>query len=576
MDKITENLLKSYVEASELQNLNEAQQFERFATYIVLSKLYGDVSSANDFCIGDGIQGIDSFAVIIDGVLVSDLSHLEDILSGRNTFQVEFMFLQSKISDKFKLNDLSVFADTVISLLVDQDDNICPEFINMYNLLLEKSDCFIENPIVRLYYVTLGKWVSPTAIEKKIERTKSTLLKSNLVSRVEFHAWGANNVQSNWRTVSQGLKTSFLFENKTILPDIPQIDQSFLGILPASEFIKIITDEDGEIRRVLFYDNVRDFQGDVDVNTDIRKTLKSENKLKFCVLNNGITVVARSIKSTGNNFVIEDYQIVNGCQTSYILHSEQNNITNVHIPFRLIGTKDEEVAKMITIATNKQNQVNKDNLLALREEQKEIEKYFDTYRNDEKHRIYYERRSKQWNRSKEIHGTWRVISLRNLLQTFVSIYFKMPQSTRHYSDLIKREENNVFTSSNHPAYFYSAAYAYCKLEHFFRNSQIDRKLKPFLYHLRAGIRTAFTGSMERDRIESKEDKALNSLKKFNEFLWNDEKYLKMLQNISEIILKINKNGAISEFGRNAEQTKEMLTHILIKYNKKIKLHKRVC
>jgi hypothetical protein len=82
--------------------------------------------------------------------------------------------------------------------------------------------------------------------------------------------------------------------------------------------------------------------------------------------------------------------------------------------------------------------------------------------------------------------------------------------------------------------------------------------------------------MERDRIESKEDKALNSLKKFNEFLWNDEKYLKMLQNISEIILKINKNGAISEFGRNAEQTKEMLTHILIKYNKKTKLHKRVC
>lgn len=225
MDKITENLLKSYVEASELQNLNEAQQFERFATYIVLSKLYGDVSSANDFCVGDGIQGIDSFAVIIDGVLVSDLSHLEDILSGRNTFQVEFMFLQSKISDKFKLNDLSVFADTIISLLVDQDNNICPEFINMYNLLLEKSDCFIENPIVRLYYVTLGKWVSPTAIEKKIERTKSTLLNSNLVSRVEFHAWGANNVQSNWRTVSQGLKTSFLFENKTILPDIPQIDQ---------------------------------------------------------------------------------------------------------------------------------------------------------------------------------------------------------------------------------------------------------------------------------------------------------------------------------------------------------------
>lgn len=74
--------------------------------------------------------------------------------------------------------------------------------------------------------------------------------------------------------------------------------------------------------------------------------------------------------------------------------------------------------------------------------------------------------------------------------------------------------------------------------------------------------------MERDRIESKENKALSSLKKFNEFLWNDKKYLTMLQNISEIILKINKSGSISEFGRNAEQTKEMLTIILKEYKKK--------
>ena len=78
---------------------------------------------------------------------------------------------------------------------------------------------------------------------------------------------------------------------------MPQVEQAFLGILPADRSLELVTDEEGEIRKALFYDNVRDFQGDIDVNADIRKTLRSSDRKRFCVLNNGVTVVARALKS---------------------------------------------------------------------------------------------------------------------------------------------------------------------------------------------------------------------------------------------------------------------------------------
>lgn len=91
------------------------------------------------------------------------------------------------------------------------------------------------------------------------------------------------------------------------------------------------------------------------------------------------------------------------------------------------------------------------------------------------------------------------------MQSFASMYLKIPHTAaRYYGDLRNRAEDEVFTASHHPAYFYTAAYAYCKLDHFFRSGQIDRKFKPARYHLLAGVRTWYTASRAVDSIESKE------------------------------------------------------------------------
>ena len=168
-------------------------------------------------------------------------------------------------------------------------------------------------------------------------------------------------------------------------------------MLPFDEFLKIVSDDDDILLNV-FEDNVRDFQGDNnDVNGGIALTLNSEDSEIFSVLNNGVTIVASSISPTGDQFTISDYQIVNGCQTSNVLYNNRkgSNITKVSVPIKLIATTDEEVKTRITLATNNQTPIKKEQLAALTQFQRSLEQYYNSFTGDAK--IYYERRSKQFN-----------------------------------------------------------------------------------------------------------------------------------------------------------------------------------
>lgn len=569
MDRVTRTLMRTYASAAGLSGLAEHAQFERFATHIALTKAQNGSFSADDFCVGDGVQGIDAAALNVNGELVRDLDDLEAVLEEAHTLTFEILLLQAKTSSKFDLGDLSVFADMAKSLVLGQYDGTdarLEAFSRTLEEVYNRSQMFTDNPVLKLYYVTTGNWDEPSALASKMKAVERDIVKSNMVSRVDFLCWGAAEVQKYWRAIDSGLTKTFLFENKTTLPDMPGIQEAYLGILPADQLVSLITDEDDEIRKALFYDNVRDFQGDVDVNSDIRLTLQSSERTKFCVLNNGITLVARAVKTTANRFTVSDYQIVNGCQTSHVLHQERGSLEGVYVPFRLIVTDDDDVAKAITTATNKQTQVSRENLLALLDEQKQIEQYFNAFSGDEAHRVFYERRSKQWVGSSQIRGAWRIITLRNLMQSFASMYLKIPHTAaRYYPDLRDRAAAEVFTAEHHPAYFYSAGYAYCKLDHFFRSQLLGRELKPARYHLLAGLRVWATGSKAPDVIESKEVKAERDLEDFNALLWDDERLLAVLREVAEVIIEEAGGQEITrDFGRNREQTDQLLEKVLLR------------
>ena len=174
----------------------------------------------------------------------------------------------------------------------------------------------------------------------------------------------------------------FLFAARTEIPEITGVREAYLGFIPASQFLSIITDENGEILNSIFYDNVRDWQGDNPVNSEIRRTLESPETARFVLMNNGITIIARNLLKTASRFTIEDFQIVNGCQTSPVLfgYSQSKKIEDsVMIPLRLIATQDEGVIEAIIRATNRQTEVKSEQFFAITDFAKQLEIFFQAF-----------------------------------------------------------------------------------------------------------------------------------------------------------------------------------------------------
>jgi AIPR protein len=79
---------------------------------------------------------------------------------------------------------------------------------------------------------------------------------------------------------------------------------------------------------------------------------------------------------TGSNFTIEDFQIVNGCQTSNVIFDERKILDDsMMIPLRLIWTTDDDVIESVVFATNQQTELKPEQLYARTEFAKTLIKY---------------------------------------------------------------------------------------------------------------------------------------------------------------------------------------------------------
>ena len=75
-----------------------------------------------------------------------------------------------------------------------------------------------------------------------------------------------------------------------------------------------------KIIKSIFYENVRDFLGPNAINQEIADTIASDASDRFILMNNVVTMITRILRTTGDRFFVQDFQIVNGCQTSHVLH----------------------------------------------------------------------------------------------------------------------------------------------------------------------------------------------------------------------------------------------------------------
>ena len=175
--------------------------------------------------------------------------------------------------------------------------------------IYDRSIDMDTSPICTLYYVTTGTWSNDSALQQRIERGKRDLMDTRLFSEVEFIPLDADGLRTLHQEMNQRITRQIKFEKHTILPDISGVEEAYIGILPCTEYLKLISDDHGNLNRRLFYDNVRDFQGRNAVNQEIEATIQdTEQNDRFALLNNGVTIVAGDLSTVGANFRLRDYQ----------------------------------------------------------------------------------------------------------------------------------------------------------------------------------------------------------------------------------------------------------------------------
>lgn len=342
MDRITESLLNEFSKEHGLTHLPEDERFEHFCCFITLRRHFSETFDTSDIVVGSGGDtGIDGIAIIVNGHLITDLETLQEQTERAGYLDVTFVFIQAERSANFDSASIGTFGFGVVDFFRPNPSLARNEKVTaaaeIMSAIYDASSKFKRgNPSCRLYYVTTGKWQDDQTLEARRVNVVSDLENTRLFSGVEFMPVDAERIHKFYRQTRNAISREFNFANKAVVPDIPGVEVSYLGILPGSEFLKLLQDESGEMLRVLFYDNVRDWLDFNEVNDEIRNTLESAGS-RFVLMNNGVTIIARNLQSTGNKFLIEDYSIVNGCQTSHVIFDQRERVDDsVIIPLRLI------------------------------------------------------------------------------------------------------------------------------------------------------------------------------------------------------------------------------------------------
>lgn len=484
MDKVSESLLTEFSTERGISQLPEDKRFEHFVCFISVGQHYGEMFDTEDILVGDA-TGIDGIAVIVNGILITDVESLEEIDSA-GEFDVTFVFVQADRGSFFDAAKIGNFGFSVTDFFNDHPTLPRNEEVSaaaeIMSAVYQRSTKFKRgNPACRLYFATTGTWVGDPLLEGRRKAVVDDLISTNLFRDVTLTPLGADGIQKLYRQTKNAIEREFIFENRVTIPDVPGVTQAYLGFLPVPELMKIVADDNGEMIASLFYSNPRDWQDYNEVNSEIKDTLRSVDKSRFVLMNNGITIIARDVRPTGNKFVIEDYQIVNGCQTSHVLFEQADkNDKSVAVPVRLIGTQDESVINAIIRATNRQTQVTEDQFFALQEFPKKLEEFFQTF--SVQQRLYYERRSRQYDRL-PIEKT-RVITQPNVIKAFAAMFLQEAhRTTRNYSALKDKVGKDIFGKGHRMEPYYTSAFALYKLEYLFRNGKLEPKYKPARFHI---------------------------------------------------------------------------------------------
>lgn len=515
MNPVVRAQLKAFVRANPKPQAKESELFEIFSIFAICNGYLTDNIDPFTAHLEGTDFGIDGVAIMVQGILCQNTDETAAALENGKNHEVEFNLFQAKTSESIDYGDLSKFFDGAYNFFtgkfVDASDQLmdlmaAKDFI--YQAALKR------NPKLRLFFVSTGSGEISKPIQQLIDSSNSRFQGLSIFESIEIHVIGAKELQSGYRSATNSIASSIEINKPITLPEHKSVQQAFLGFVSAEQLVLLATVPSGDektrrINHAVFFDNIRDFSEKSTINQSIFDELKDGGQTSFVFKNNGVTVVAKEIKRTGDTFSLEDFQIVNGCQTSNILFLAGNNARGVSVPFRLIGSNDSEFISSIIVGTNKQNEVREDQFWALTPFMKNLEEY--SREQGEEHRIFVERRENQY-RNETVERT-RICKPRDLVKSIAAMYLHQPhRAARDYRGVIQEFSSKIFRDVHSVVPYHAAAYASYRTEFAIRNKRVPSEWGIYKYYLHSSIGQLLTKGAEIFSLKkSEQEKISNSV-----------------------------------------------------------------
>ncbi|MEN3234920.1 AIPR family protein [Methylobacterium ajmalii] len=507
----------------------DTKNFEAFANYCIFTKYTGDTVEVADLVYDGADPGIDGAFMYLDDRAVMSFEELAEILDGsRREYAVSIVFTQVKSSTHWLKVEIDSFIASIVDLLSDSPAQPHAEHLAEFRLMFKK---IFENigriknglPNLHAYFLSAAPDTEASEINAAFDIGEKALKRLGYSHDTRYIKGHRDFIHNLWLAADGPVEARLPTIGYAPFPAAPSINNAYVATVLARNFIDtVLKNKDGSPRKKLFEENVRDFLGvDADVNSEIAGTIGEEGrKSRFGLMNNGVTIVASSVRPAGQEIFIRDFQIVNGCQTSNVLISLDEKVdASVSLMVKLIEADQPSVIDDIVRATNRQSKVEDAQFISTLDVLRKLEHYFNARGATEANRLYFERRKGQY--GPENIAPVRIFDVRETARCYSAVAMMRPDLASRYPNRLTGELlNDVFKPGSSEESYYTSCFAHYRLKLLLGNKKFDGRYSKLRWHLLCAASKYCAENFKKLACKSR-DEALYNLFAANEGVWFD-------------------------------------------------------
>jgi hypothetical protein len=435
-------------QAARAEPLPDDYAFELFASEQVLRDRELSSDEVEAGVVGGGNDGgLDGVYVFLGDVLLADDSEvLEESFSASKISvgtPLTLVLVQAKRTESFAETAIDVVADSTRRLLdltepVDDLRTLYSEAlvgaVGRFRIAVQRLATRHPKLRIEFHYVTRGSSANAnTKVLAKAKDLEQQFEGSFSDAAGQVALIGATEL---WKLTSSTPTYTLSLtyrENATS-------GSSHVALVSIRDYLDFLRDESGALRRHIFDWNVRDYQGEVEVNREMQESLANAADPDFWWLNNGVTIICSKTSIVGKTYSLDDVQIVNGLQTSHSIYRALASAPDDHaalddsVLVRILVTDDPTTRDKVIRATNRQTSVPAASLRATDDIQRAIETFFFG------HGWFYDRRKNYYRNIGK--NPERIVSIPLLAQAVMAMGLGQANNSRaRPSSLLKNDDD---------------------------------------------------------------------------------------------------------------------------------------